>query len=296
MEAVKTERRWMHRLKELDNLYLLPEKSRAKAVSYFPAVYMEVRIEFNDVRTGYKDVVNLAQALKIYSDQAMQGWTEELVLDVDMERIRELPPDVARLQQLPEFVDDDFVQGMENRYAEYLSRTWTVCIFRNMELNVYSTAGESREAFTARCRDMLERRLRDDLGRMHVLFTRKQEQLRDKYVGLATEEADDFESEFLRPQISPRDIYLHYAKRLDALFLDAEQPASASAGPLQRNSELEERLMPLEAEARRAIEELKESYADKASQLDDYLLHPNMKDIRCERSCILWMPGPGKAK
>jgi hypothetical protein len=284
----------MHRLKKLDNLYLLPPKSRAKAITYSPAIYVETRLDLNDVRTGYKDVVPLAQALKIYSDQTMQGWTEETILDVDMDRITEVPPRVARLQPLPEFVDDNFVQGMETRYAEYLSRTWTVRIYRNTGLNIYSGAGESREEFVLRCRDLLEEQLRADLNRLHTLFSRKQEQLREKYVGPSVEEADVLEPELPRPQTSAKDIFQHYAKRLDALFMGAGPDGPAAQ--LQRNSELEERLVPLEEEARQAIAGLREGCDTKASQLDEYLLHPNMKDIRCDRSCILWMPAPGKEK
>jgi hypothetical protein len=55
-------------------------------------------------------------------------------------------------------------------------------------------------------------------------------------------------------------------------------------------TELEERLRSLEVEARQAIKNLQESYQEQSQALDEYILHPNPKDIHFVRSCILWMP------
>jgi hypothetical protein len=55
--------------------------------------------------------------------------------------------------------------------------------------------------------------------------------------------------------------------------------------------ELEEQLISVELDARRAIAKLEDSYAEKARSIDEYILHPNLKDIHFVRSCILWMPG-----
>jgi hypothetical protein len=290
-DTVRTDRRWMHRLKDIDSLYLLPESPGA--TEYLPFVYVETRIDFNDVRTGYKSVVNLARALKIYSDHAALGWAEDMILDVDMRKVKEVPPPDAHLQPLPEFVDGSFIQGMETTYAEYVSKTWKVCIYRNPELNIYSGEGESREEFMSRCRELLGEPMREELNQLHILFNRKREQLKEKHLELVeTEQTDEdaLELGIPRPRISDKDIYSHYAERIDALFLNETLPASEPTVLIGKNSELEERLIPLEAEARKAIEELQESCAAKASLLDEYILHPSLKDIRCGRNCILWMP------
>jgi hypothetical protein len=38
------------------------------------------------------------------------------------------------------------------------------------------------------------------------------------------------------------------------------------------------------------ISKLSDSFNEKASAVDEYILHPNLKDIHLVRSCILWMP------
>ena len=55
--------------------------------------------------------------------------------------------------------------------------------------------------------------------------------------------------------------------------------------------EMEERLLSLELEAQHAIAGLwRFLYREKARSVDEYILHPNLKDIHLVRSCILWMP------
>ena len=295
MDVVRTERRWMHRLKGLESIHLLPEDSTADTIEYIPFVYMETHIDFNDARTGYKTVENLAQALKIYSDHASLSWTEEMIMNVDINRINEGLPAGARLQPLPEFVDGNFIGGVETSYAEYLTRAWTAYLYRNVELNVYSGAGESRREFTLRCRELFQERMREELNQLDILFTRRREQLKEKYLGLAHKDNDDT-SDLGIPlsRTSDRDIYAHYTERIAALFANEDHPSLRSTGLLAKNSELEERLILLETEVSETIEKLREEYEAKVSLMDEYTLHPNIKNIRCERSCIIWIPGKAK--
>lgn len=294
MDAVRTERRWMHRLKDIENIHILPKDSKADVIEYSPFVYLETYIDFNDTRTGYKTVVQLTQALKMYPDHAALSWASEMIMDVDATRINEGIPPNAQLQPLPEFVDGKFAGSVETSYAEYLTRTWTVRLYRNVELNIYSGVGESRKEFTSRCRELFQERMREELTQLDILFTRRREQLKEKYLGTDHEDSDELELGIPRPQTSDRDIYSHYTERIAALFTDEDHYSWKPAVPLARNSELEERLILLEAEVRKAIMELQKNYEDKVSLMDEYTLHPSIKNIRCERSCIIWIPGKAK--
>ena len=294
MDAVRTERRWMHRLKDVENIYLTPKDSKADVIEYFPFVYLETYIDFNDTRTGYKTVVHLTQALKMYPDHAALSWAAEMIQDVDATRINEGLPPNARLQPLPEFVDGKFTGSVETSYAEYLTRAWTVHLYHNVELNVYSGVGESRKEFTSRCRELFKERMREELNQLDILFTRRLEQLKEKYLRTAHENSDALELEIPRSRTSDRDIYSHYMERIAALFTNEDHYSWKPAVPLARNSELEERLILLEAEVCKTIMELQKNYEDKAALVDEYILHPSIKNIRCGRSCVIWMPGKAK--
>ena len=289
--TTKTERRRDHRPREIESLYLQPETPHEAEVEYFPCVYIETDIDFNDIRTGYRSKVKLVSALKIYDDHAVPGWSEEIILETDTNRIQATPPQAARLCPLPDFVNAEFINVVENRYTENLMRTWKKILYRNSELNIYSGVNESKEEFVARCRELFLGRMREELGRMRVIFNRMREQLKEKYLGSGEAELSDSTS--LTPEINNRDIYSRYTERIAALFLNATS-STADAGTdtprMGKNSELEERLIALTAEARRKIERLRESYEKKAEFVDEYILRPNLKNIRCERTCILWMP------
>ena len=309
MNTTIPDRRWMHRLKYIESLYLSPELSdkAGKAqndqnyeIEYFPCVYIDAVIDFNDIRTGYKGAEKLARALKIYDTHAVMGWAEEIILDANVDRIQEIMPPNVRLDPLPEFADDNFVINIKNRYIEHLTRSWKKILYRNSELDIYSCTGESREEFIIRCREQFLEQMRIEIEQLRVIFNRMQEQLKEKYLGIVEEELS--ESMPLTPDATDRDIYSRYAEHIAGLFLNAVSSATISETAktsevdiprIDKKSELEERLIALTAESRQKIALLRESYEKKMDIVDEYILRPNLKNIHCERSCILWMPRKG---
>ena len=281
----------MYRLKDIESLYLRSDTTDKTAVEYFPYVYIEAVIDFNDVRTGYRGAVKLARALKAFNSHAFPGWSEEIIHDANIGRIRATRPRASRLRSLPDFIDAEFIDVVKNRYLEHLTRTWKKTLYRNSGLNIYSGAGESREEFIVRCKEQFFAQMREELGRTRVIFNRKQEQLKEKYLGIG--EAELPESAPVTPETNDRDIYSRYAERIAALFLNAAFSTvhdDADVPRMEKSSELEERLIALTADAHRKISSLCESYENKAELVDEYILRPNLKNIHCERSCILWMP------
>jgi hypothetical protein len=133
--------------------------------------------------------------------------------------------------------------------------------------------------------------MREELSRLRVLFNRMQEQLKEKYLGIG--EAELPESAALTTEITDRDIYSRYAERIASLFLNAASETAAAETDVQRmdkKSELEERFIALIAEARRKIALLRERCEKKMEIIDEYILRPNLKNIHCTRSGILWIP------
>jgi len=280
-----TDQGWAYRFKKVENLYLAAEGS--SATDYFPYFYAETRIDFNDVRTGYRDAVNLRKALKIYADRKELFLTDDMILDVDSWKIQAIPPDTARMQPLPEFVDGTFLTEMESRYIEYLTRYFTIRLYRSFALNTYSGAGESRADFINRCLESLRGEARIELDRLSELFSRKQEQLKEKYLTAPV----PLSSAAQQAQSGSRNIYLLYSERMTALFLKENTlPAIPPGSRGNGNRELEERLIDVELEARRAIADVMKTFEEQASALDEYLIHPRLKDIHFVRSCVLWMP------
>lgn len=274
---------------DIDCLYL-----SSGGGDYEPRYYAQVRIDFNDVRTGFRSTIDLARAVKLSRGAAELPWVEEMTIGVDPSRTVSTLPGDARLCPLPDFVDAPFLALMETQFVSYLLRAFAVRIYRNSELGAWSASGEARADFLARCLELAEGPMRSELDLLRDRYNRRLEQLREKYAPAGR--AEDLES--ARLESRNRDLFSRFSERIAGLFLRGDLPpgpvaapgpaaarAGESAGPEQ-----EERLQGLEASARREVAGLRAQYEEKARALDEYLLHPNLKDIHVVRSGVLWMP------
>jgi hypothetical protein len=256
---------------------------------FYPFFYAEARIDFNDVRTGFRETVSLKKALELLSDEALV-WADDMIRDVDPDKIGVVAPDGIRLQVLPDFVDEQFISGMETKLIQYLMSRFEARVYRNSALNIYSFPGELLNQFSSRCFELFDGPMRQELASLHEVYNRKLAQIKQKYLGY---EDDSGEFEAAKLDSRKRDAVSRISDRIAELFLRAELSLRPVAGPfrnLQGAQELEERLLSLELESQQVIAKLWDSYAERARAIDEYLLHPNLKDIHLVRSCILWMP------
>jgi hypothetical protein len=60
--------------------------------------------------------------------------------------------------------------------------------------------------------------------------------------------------------------------------------------PDPARSDLEQCLETLEVDVRQEIRRLLNSYQEKVLNVDEYIIHPNLRDLHLVRACILWIP------
>jgi hypothetical protein len=260
-----------------------------RAIECIPYFYAEVRIDFNDVRTGLRETFSLNKAMEIHSPYADLAWIKDMVQDVDPQKISASAPDGVHCNRLPDFVDANFLSQMETQFIQYLLRFFVTHLYRNSALNVYSFSEESRSEFSARCMELFDAPMRRELDLLHDVFNRRLEQLKGKY--LISEEPIGLEQSEI--ESLNKDIFSRYSDRIAELSLRGRFESAASIELFHVSPgmlDLEERLVALGIEAQNAIAKLNNSYQEKAHALDEYILHPNLKDIHFVRSCILWMP------
>jgi hypothetical protein len=274
---------------ELKHMYFKQEDAAAPGIEYFPFFFAEARIDFNDVRTGLRETVSLSKALEIYSNSADLLWTEDMIRDVDPKDISTSLPENVHLCSLPDFVDANFVSQMEVQFTQYLLRSFVARVYRNYNLNVYSFSGETRSEFADRCLELLDGPRRKDLDLLHDVFKRRLEQIKERHL-LMDEPAV---LELAKTESQRKNIFSKYSDQIADFFMRGEFRSESDSGAFRNSkamTELEEKLVALEMEARQAITRLRDSYEEQAQALDEYVLHPNPKDIHFVRSCILWMP------
>ena len=273
----------------LRSLYLETEDSGHPEKEFIPYFYAEVRVDFNDVRTGFRETVSLSKALEIYSNDAELLWVEDMIQDVDLQRATPSLPGSILLSPLPGFVDAGFLSRMETKFIQYLLRSFSVTVYRNYALNIYSFAGETRSDFARRCLELLEGPKRKELDLLHDVFKRRLEQTKEKHLL----DNEPIVLELAKTESQNKSIFFHYSERIDEHFLRGEVQPESDSETLRFSSsmqDLEERLMSLELEAQLEIKKLRDSYIEKSGALDEYRLHANPKDIHFVRSGVLWMP------
>jgi hypothetical protein len=253
-----------------------------------PFLFIESRIDFNDVRTGFRETVSLNKALDLFNDADL-FWTDDMIREIDPENISVNAPAGASMKDLPDFIDEKFIPQMELQFMQYLVRRFEAKVYRNSILNIYSFSGETLDQFTNRCLELLDGSLRQELGSRLEIFNRKMLQIKQKYLRY---EDDPRESEIAAEDSQNRDVYSRIGERIAELFLRPElimQPSIRSVQDMQE-SELQDCLQSLELEAAQAVAKLWDLHVEQARSVDEYILHPNLKDIHLVRTCILWLP------
>ena len=223
-------------------------------------------------------------------------WTRDMLLPVDSSFVESGFPETQKLRKLPEFVDESYLSRMESLFLSSLIRYFEIKVYRNYELRIYSNPLESLEDFKKRCIDMLSEAFRRELYDLQHVFVRKLEQVREKYqrASQGFDPGLDFEAVKVASHWKSR---MHQtSERITDLFLGTElnlQDASDSPPPRAAATDLDQRLLALEIAAGQEIQRLLHRYQIMVQTIDDYTIHPNLKDIHLVRTCILWMPAKG---
>jgi hypothetical protein len=261
---------------------------------YAPQLYFEAKIDISDVRSGIRDTCSVSQSVGIWPMDSDALWTRDMLLPVDSSFVEPGIPETQRLRKLPEFVDESYLSRAESLFLSYLIRYFEIKVYRNSALRIYSNPLESLEDFEKRCIDMLSEAFRRELYDLQHVFVRKLEQVREKYqrASQGFDPGLDFEAVKVASHWKSR---MHQtSERITDLFLGTELSLKdASDAPLPRGApaaDLDQRLLALEIEAGQEIQRLLHRYQVLVQTIDDYTIHPNLKDIHLVRVCILWMP------
>jgi hypothetical protein len=271
-------------------LFLPASNPESREIEYVPRFYFEARIDFADVRSGLRETIDIARAMEIYPIDNDALWTQDMVWTIDSSSISTDKPEVARLCSLPAFVDGEFLSRLETHCLRYLLRYFEVKIIYNHAAGIFSFLGESESEFTKRCLEEMGESFRHDLDRLRETFERKLERIKEKY--LNSDNWRDLEPTQMRSRLR---ITLHQmSESITEFFLRSEHQTlpipAVQEGLGSEMQELGERFLSLEAEVRQAVGRLKIEYQEKASNHDEYVVHPGIKDLHLERTCILWMP------
>jgi hypothetical protein len=257
---------------------------------YTPRFYVEAKIDFADVRSGYHMTCGINNVLELLPFEGDSLWTRDMVRSVDPAAVQTSRPKGAKLCRLPDFVTEDLLSRVETQYLSFLLRHTEVRIFRNFALNIYSNPGETRDDFLARCVDGFKESFRRELEAFRDAVNRRLERIETKYV--MEGRPGEFESDRVSAQARNK---LHdVAEGIAQLFLRTVLTLDARIEvpryPDPALPDLDQGLETLEVDVRQEIRRRLHSYQEKVLNVDEYIIHPNLRDLHLVRACILWIP------
>ena len=275
---------------KIRELFLAPAVPIA-GQEYAPFLYVEAKIDFSDVRSGYHATSSVNNVLEMIPLEGDTLWTRDMVRPIDPSALQSNRPEGARLRSLPAYFDESFVARVQSCYLSYLLRETVVCVYRNFTLGLYSLPGESRDDFQVRCMELLNDPFRKELDALHEVVSRRLERIEERYVALVRR--GEFEADRRVTQTKSR---LHAARESMAeLFLrtslSLQEGEDVPAGAESALPDLEQQIGMVEFDAGRATQRLMRSYQEEVRNIDECIIHPNLRDLHLVRTCILWMPG-----
>jgi len=272
------------------SLFWISGPAVGRECTYVPHLYLQAKIDFSDVRTGFNESYNVNRAVLISPDLSEPFWDDDAVADIDPENVGTAAPIEATLGDLPGSLDGQYIVWMETQFIQYLLRAFTATVYRNYNLDLYSLSGESRNDFIIRCADLHKGPMYAEFDSLSQVYKRQLDRLRQKYLGMESSE----ELETLKTDSYNRERFHRISDRINGLFLRTEfsiQHFDPPSDPVSRTSELEERLRDIYKQARDAVIKILDSYEENIRSVDEYILHPTIRNIHFVSSCILWMPG-----
>lgn len=270
--------------------YFRSPEGAGNAADYYPHYFFEAKVDIDDIRSGYHETRSVSRALEVRPCHADEFWTADMLASVDPAAVQPDAPDGVALHPVPSYVTDEMLDQAEKLFVLYLIRHEKALFYRNYALKIYSAAGESAWDFGNRCLEILSERFHDDLNDLREVINRRLELLRERFFAQIRMDEIDASHWALRQ----RDCLSAVTERIDAMFLEADLfsttriPEVACSG--ETLTDLEEKLIALQREALRGVEGLIASYREKACHIDEYVVHPGLKDVHMVRTGMLWMP------
>jgi hypothetical protein len=276
--------------RRVKRLYLKPAGVPGPAAEYFPHYYFVAKVDVDDVRSGFRESRSVCSALEIYPYDPDWVWTEDMVREVRPEMLQEHPPESVRLHPLPSFVDDGVIARVETQFVLHIVRHVKARFYRNEALKLFSIAGETHADFKSRCMDRLNETLRRELDAEQEIFGRRFELIRERH-------GRELQAEELHsPAIAlrKRQWLRVISEQTYQLFLNSDlfsDPVAAPALSLgEPKSDMEEKLLSIHADACRAAGARIHALREKADAIDEYAVHPGLRDVHVARTCVAWMP------
>ncbi|MEO1338471.1 MAG: hypothetical protein AAFV29_22705, partial [Myxococcota bacterium] len=143
-----------------------------------PALYAKLRLRFDEERVGF---VLDEELIRVWYPLGERGPGDPVAVDVREDDFTSAPSEPAWFEALPTWLDEGKeVRRLRKSIVDDVYRTETRGQFIHRGLKLYGRPNETEDAFTERCRAVIEERIDDRVCKLRDRYETKAERLDDK--------------------------------------------------------------------------------------------------------------------
>ena len=256
-------------------------RSRANEAGDQVWLLFELKIDLQDVRSGYRD-----SAWGLY---LAAPWLEDKELDWTLDMVRRFEPgDLEEVNPLRHFPWPDFA---DQKMVGYLVRYYRPQSWKNSGLGLFSHAREGRDEFLARCRDSLREERERGLKKVRELFYHRFVEMEQRLLE-GIEQQDHFDEQWRARRMSEiRDLFNRVGEDLSRRFLDVAQRVEHPVPVIQLTGIDPESLQKLRVLREEFVDRYNQVLADyerQASEIERYEVRLAYPQIEIVSRSILW--------
>ncbi len=276
----------------------LREDAQAGGAVHRPVLHAEVGLRFDEERLGF--VIDEHHHLVLFPlDHGIPK--EATILDLQAGDVLDSPPEHGWYQPLPAACDEAReLTAARDALLDRIYRRESRGMWTCPPLKLHGRAGETLEAFTARCRDEVEERIEADLAKVSARYEKKADALdkkaekkRDTITLLETTLKGRQAEEVMNAGQVVASFFFGRSRSVNSLVSKRRQTAEtelrleAAEADIERYEDDKAELV-LELEAEESA--LREKHEEALSEIEERPVGLERADVRCISFGVLWVP------
>ena len=255
--------------------------------NYQPYILAEGIVTHAEARSGLHVSAVRAYVAPIAPADGRVLWMHAAPIDAEKLDIRAVPDPSRHLDLAitPEALQQNAAQSQE-QFKQFLEENERLQIFWNPAFNLYSEAGESRQAFLDRCLEEATRRVGDAQERLESTFRRRIDQLRERSEREQREIDDKTQEEGGRPD-ETQEVNVAWGQAL--YNITSGRPAAvADATVSARETDYLAHIAQIQRSWEKELQIVREEMTTKAREIEEIAIVPTGKNIEVTKYLILW--------
>ncbi len=274
-----------------------PPRADSKLV-WKPAVYADIELRFDEDKAGF---VLDHRERRVWFPLAGSSPPSPRAADIEDEDLLERPENPGRFSPLPEWLDEKSeLKAMRKAILDDVYRSETRGMFSHKKLKLYGRPEESREDFEERCHHQIERRIDEDLAKLHDRYSKKADRLQAKQ---DTKRAKLVEYEGVVRSRKAEEVvnigetvfsFFSGRRRSVTSVMSRRRQTQKASDRLERTKaeiiDLEEQAADLQERLSDDVEETRSKHENLLDEIVEKEVRLEKKDIRIHAFGLLWIP------